>query len=72
MNQEIIHSQRGEPLLEFPEDPVYLPIHDPYASPTQVELAAFAASVSHAPAPITDNNNDEEEANDDEETKDDE
>jgi hypothetical protein len=33
-NQEIIHSLRDEPLLEFPKKLVYSPIPDPYASLT--------------------------------------
>jgi hypothetical protein len=40
-NQEIIHNQRDEPLLEFPNVLVYPPIADPYASLTPTELAAF-------------------------------
>jgi hypothetical protein len=37
-NQEIIHSQRDEPLIEFPDKPVYPHVPDPYASLTPVEL----------------------------------
>jgi hypothetical protein len=70
-NQEIIHSQRDEPLIDFPEEPVYPPIPDPYASLTQAKLAAFGVDVSHAP-PASSDNDDEEAANDDEETEDDE
>jgi hypothetical protein len=74
-NQEIIHSQRDEPLLEFLEEPVYPPIPDPYASLTQAELVAFGISVPHAPHAGSDNDgdndDDEEEANDDEEMEDD-
>jgi hypothetical protein len=64
-NQEIIHSQRDEPLLEFPEEPVYPPVLDPYALLTQAELAAFGVRISRAPAPDNDDD-DKEEANDDE------
>jgi hypothetical protein len=38
-NQEIIHNQWDEPLLEFLDAPVYPP--DPYASLTPAELANF-------------------------------
>jgi hypothetical protein len=72
-NQEIIHSQRDDPLIEFPDKPVYPPVPDPYASLTQAELAAFGVGVPHAPpGGSDDDNDDEEEANDDEETEDDE
>jgi hypothetical protein len=64
-NQEIIHSQRDEPLLEFPEETVYPPVLDPYALLTQAELAAFGVRISRAPAPDNDDD-DKEEANDDE------
>jgi hypothetical protein len=68
-NQEIIHIQRDEPLIEFPEDPVYPPV--PYASLTLTELAAFGVVFSQAPT--TGNNDDDEEvANDDEEMEDNE
>jgi hypothetical protein len=68
-NQEIIHNQRDEPLLEFPDVLVFLPIPDPYASLTPAELASFGIG----PARVDDDNDDEEEeANDDEKTKDDE
>jgi hypothetical protein len=30
-NQDIIHSQRDDPLSEFPEAPIYPPVPDPYA-----------------------------------------
>jgi hypothetical protein len=40
-NQEIIHSQRDEPLQEFPDAPVFPLVPDPYSSLTPVELAAF-------------------------------
>jgi hypothetical protein len=75
-NQETIHSQRDEPLLEFPDVPVYPPILDPYASLTPTELAAFGIGPAHAPDDDDNDDDDdeeeEEEANDDEETKDDE
>jgi hypothetical protein len=31
MNQEIIHGQGDNPLIEFPKEPIYPPIPDPYA-----------------------------------------
>jgi hypothetical protein len=64
-NQEIIHSQRDEPLLEFPDVPIYPPIPDPYASLTPAKLAAFGISSTHAP------DEEEEAANNDKETEDD-
>jgi hypothetical protein len=67
-NQKIIHSQRDNPLLEFPDVPVFPPIADPYTSMTPVELAAFDIE----PARVSDDDNDEEQADDKEETKDDE
>jgi hypothetical protein len=63
-NQVVVHSQQDEPLLEFPDVPVFPPIPDPYASPTPAELAAFGIGLARAP---DDDNDDEEEANDDEE-----
>jgi hypothetical protein len=72
-NQEIIHNQRNDPLIEFLEEPVYPPIPSPYALLTLAELAAFGIGPSHAPT--VDNygdDNDEEEANDDKEIEDDE
>jgi hypothetical protein len=67
-NQEIIHSQRDEPLLEFPEEPVYPPVLDPYTSLTQAKLAAFGMGVPRAPPAGNDDDDEEEgEANDDEE-----
>jgi hypothetical protein len=41
-NQEIIHSQRDEPLQEFPDVPVFSPVPDPYGSLTPAELATFS------------------------------
>jgi hypothetical protein len=67
-NQEIIHSQRDEPFLEFPNVLVFPSVPDPYALLTLAELAAF----SIGPARVSDNDNEEEQANDDEETEDDE
>jgi hypothetical protein len=67
-NQEIIHSQRDESLLEFLDVPVFSPVPDLYASLTPAELVAF----SIGPARVSDNNDDEEQADDDEETEDDE
>jgi hypothetical protein len=67
-NQEIIHSQRDELHLEFPDVPIFPPIPDPYASLTPAELATFGIG----PARVDDDNDDDDEANDDEETEDDE
>jgi hypothetical protein len=58
-NQEIIHSQRDEPLQEFPDVPVFPPVPDPYGSLTHVDLVAFGIG----PARVSS-------ADDDEETKD--
>jgi hypothetical protein len=70
-NQEIIRSQRDEPLLEFPNVPVFPLIPDPYASLTPIGLAAFG--IGPARAPDDDDDDEEEEATiDDEETEDDE
>jgi hypothetical protein len=73
-NQEIIHSQWDEPLIEFPYMPVYPPVPDPYASLTPAELATFGIGPSHAPADYDDDDDDDDEeaANDNEETEDDE
>jgi hypothetical protein len=71
-NQEIIHSQRDEPLLEFPDVPVYPPVADSYASLTPAELATFGVGPSYAPTDNDDGDDDEEEANDDEEMEDNE
>jgi hypothetical protein len=71
-NQEIIHSQRDEPLHEFPGVPVFPPVLDPYASLAPAELAIFDIGPSHAPAGFDDDDDDEDEANNDEETEDDE
>jgi hypothetical protein len=67
-NQEIIHSQQDEPLLEFPNVLVFLSVPDPYASLTPAELAAFGIG----PARVSDDDDDEEQANNDEEMEDDE
>jgi hypothetical protein len=69
-NQEIIHSQRDEPLQEFPDIPIFPPVPDPYASLTPAELATFGISPSRAPTGYDDD--DEEAGDDDEETKDNE
>jgi hypothetical protein len=70
-NQEIIHSQWDEPLLEFPVVHVYPLADNPYASLTPAELAAFGISLTRAPNDNDDDNDEEEEdANDDEETED--
>jgi hypothetical protein len=67
-NQEIIHSQWDEPLLEFPDVPVFPPVPDPYGSLTPTKLAAFGI----VPARVSSDDDDEAQANDDEETEDDE
>jgi hypothetical protein len=74
-NQKIIHSPRDEPLIEFPEEPVYPPVLDPYASLTPTELSTFGLGFSCAPSASSDdesNDYDDEAANDDEEMEDDE
>jgi hypothetical protein len=67
-NLEIIHSQRDEPLQEFPHVPVFPPIPDPYGSLSPTELAAFIIG----PARVSSDDNDEAQANDDEEMEDNE
>jgi hypothetical protein len=67
-NKEIIHSQRDEPLQEFPDVPIFSPIPNPYDSLTPAELAAFG--IDHARVSLDDD--DEAQADDDEETEDDE
>jgi hypothetical protein len=67
-NQEIIHSQRDEPLQEFPDVPVFSSVPDPYGSMTPAELATFSIGPAHA---SSDDDN-EAQADDDEETKDNE
>jgi hypothetical protein len=47
--------------------PIFLPIPDPYASLTPIELAAFGIGPSHAPAGYDDEDDDKEADNDDEE-----
>jgi hypothetical protein len=67
-NQEIIHSQWDEPLLEFPDIPILPPVLDPYASLTPAELTAFGIG----PTCVSDDDDDEEQADDDEDMEDDE
>jgi hypothetical protein len=67
-NNEIIHSQRHEPLQEFFDVPVFPPVLDPYGSLTPTELAAFDIG----PARVSSDDDDEVQADDDEETDDDE
>jgi hypothetical protein len=67
-NQEIIHSQRDEPLQEFPDVPIFLPVPDPYGSLTPAELAAFGIGPPH----VSLDDDDEAQTDDDEETEDDE
>jgi hypothetical protein len=59
-NQEIIHSQWDEPLLEFSDVPVFPPVPNPYASLTPTELAAFSIGPAHV------SDDDDEEKEDDE------
>jgi hypothetical protein len=66
--QEIIHSQWDQPLLEFPDVPVFPPIPDPYASLTPAELASFGIDFAR----VHDDDDDEELADEDEEMEDDE
>jgi hypothetical protein len=54
-NQEILHGQQDEPLLEFPD----VPVADPYASLTPAELAAFGIDPSCPPADYDDDDEDE-------------
>jgi hypothetical protein len=67
-NQEIIHSQWDEPLQEFLDVPVFLPVPDPYGSLTPAELATFRIDPAH----VSSDDDDEAQADDDEETEDDE
>jgi hypothetical protein len=71
-NQEIIYSQRDEPLIEFPDVPVYPPVPNPYVSLPPAELAAFGIGPSRAPANDDNDDDDEEATNNDEEMEDDE
>jgi hypothetical protein len=66
-NQEIIHSQRDEPLQEFPDVPVFPPVPNPYGSLTPAKLAAF----NIGPACVSSDDDDEVQSDDNEETKDD-
>jgi hypothetical protein len=52
--------------------PIYPPAHDPYASLTPAELAAFGIRPSHSLAATTDDDEEEEATNDDEEMEDNE
>jgi hypothetical protein len=67
-NQEIIHSQRDEPLQEFPDVPIFPPVPDPYGSLTPAELAAFGIGPARASSDDDDEARDyeEEEMEDDE------
>jgi hypothetical protein len=67
-NQEIIHSQRDEPIQEFPDVSVFPPVPDPYGSLTSIELAAFGIVLAH----VSSDDDDEAQASGDEETEDDE
>jgi hypothetical protein len=55
-NQEIIHSQRDEPLQEFPDIPIFPLVPNPYGSLTPAELAAFGIG----PTCISSDDDDEE------------
>jgi hypothetical protein len=62
-----------EPLIEFPEEPVYPPVPVPYASLAHDELAAFGVGVHCAPPSGSNNDgDDDDEEADDEELDDDE
>jgi hypothetical protein len=67
-NQEIIHSQWGEPLQVFPDVPVFPPVPDPYGSLTLAKLVVFDIGSAH----LSFDDDDEAQADDDEETEDDE
>jgi hypothetical protein len=67
-NQEIIHSQRDEPLHEFPDVLIFPPVPDPYDSLTLAELAAFGIG----PARASSDDDDEAQDYDEEKTEDDE
>jgi hypothetical protein len=45
-NQEIIHSQRDEPLQEFPDIPIFPPVPNPYGLLIPAELAAFGIGLA--------------------------
>jgi hypothetical protein len=68
-NQEIIYSQRDEPLQEFPDVPIFPPVPDPYGSLTTTKLVAFGIGPSRAPIGYDDD--DEEASDDNEEIEDD-
>jgi hypothetical protein len=70
LNQEIIHSQRDEPLPEFPNMPVFPHVPIPYASLTPAELATFG--INPARAHSNDDGDEEEATNDEEEIENDE
>jgi hypothetical protein len=57
-NQEIIHSQRDELLLEFPNVPVFPGVSNHYALLTTAELSTFGIG----PARVSDDDDDDEEA----------
>jgi hypothetical protein len=63
-NQEIIHSQWDDPLLEFPDVPVFPPVPYPYVSLTPTELAVFGIGPAHVSG--DDDDDDSEETEDDE------
>jgi hypothetical protein len=65
-NQEILHSQWDEPLLEFFDVPIFPPVPGPYASLTPAELASFDIGPAHV------DGDDDDDANDDEEIEGDE
>jgi hypothetical protein len=67
-NQEIIHSQRDEPLQKFPDIPIFSLVPGPYGSLAPAELAAFSIGPTH----ISSDDDDEAQPDDDEETEEDE
>jgi hypothetical protein len=67
-NQEIIHSQRDEPLQKFPDIPIFSLVPGPYDSLALAELAAFSIGPTH----VSSDDDDEAQPDDDEETEEDE
>jgi hypothetical protein len=67
-NQEIIHSQRDEPLQKFPDIPIFSLVPGPYDSLAPAELAAFSIGPTH----VSSDDDDEAQPDDDEETEEDE
>jgi hypothetical protein len=66
--RRLFHSQRDEPLQEFPDVSIFLLVPDPYGSLTPAELLALGIGPAH----VSSNDDGEAQANDDKETEDDE